>query len=491
MIHQNPLQPACSVTEPKPAPSWRAPLVAACLLGAGLAPSASAALNPSQQAIFNYITNSSVCGGSGGGGGGGDIGDIGSISDGALSRGLAVAPAADLGTQLNCNRGNGAANVFWDDIERLDDVDISQEQLEQILQGFAYEETTTQGTLHVEVAGSQAANIAARIAELRSGSLGLRRAAAPQRNRRTLALDHKTLPQGLNGGAAGSGDSRLGFFFNGRLDTGDKDATSTETGFDFDGFGLTAGMDYRVTDSTVLGAAIGFGKTEADYQFNAGDMDVDGYTLSLYGTHYAGAQFYVDGILSYSNNKFESTRRFTTAGGDALTAVGDTDGNVLNAGVGAGWEIQSGATTFGPYIRFNYTEVDIDEFRESGASFWGMAIDGQELESVNGVLGIQFTHALSQSWGVLLPHARLEWVHEFENERRIINARFLGAVQSNTGLTPILQPTDDPDQDYFNIAVGLSAQFGSGAAAFVQYEGVAGLDTINEHALEFGVRFDY
>ena len=63
------------------------------------------------------------------------------------------------------------------------------------------------------------------------------------------------------GEAAGSsGESwfagRLGAFLSGSLGTGDADGSSEEAGYDVTLFSISAGLDYRITDSFVAGAAI-------------------------------------------------------------------------------------------------------------------------------------------------------------------------------------------------------------------------------------------
>ena len=48
--------------------------------------------------------------------------------------------------------------------------------------------------------------------------------------------------------------------------------------------------------------------------------------------------------------------------------------------------------------------------------------------------------------------------------------------------------TVDPDRDFFNVAVGVSAVLRHGFSAFAQYETVLGLDDINVHHVAFGLR---
>ena len=51
--------------------------------------------------------------------------------------------------------------------------------------------------------------------------------------------------------------------------------------------------------------------------------------------------------------------------------------------------------------------------------------------------------------------------------------------------------TDDPDRNYFNLGLGLAAQFAHGRAAFVSYETVLGRNAASSQALTLGVRLEF
>jgi hypothetical protein len=50
--------------------------------------------------------------------------------------------------------------------------------------------------------------------------------------------------------------------------------------------------------------------------------------------------------------------------------------------------------------------------------------------------------------------------------------------------------TDEPDENYFNWAVGLSATFANGLSGFIDYESVESLDTITMQELSIGLRYE-
>jgi outer membrane lipase/esterase len=319
----------------------------------------------------------------------------------------------------------------------------------------------------------QASNIGARLLELRAGVRGISLAG--------LELDGKPVFAGLmpleTGGAAGEGTelwSRLGAFINGAYHFGEVDSTFNQLGFDFDSGGVTAGVDYRLTDNLVLGAAFNYVGTGSDFDQAGGELDSDSYSGSVYGTFYATESFYIDGIVSYRGIDYESTRNIPynispnllAPGGDPVNtqATADPDGEQFSVNAGGGYDLALGALTVGPYAHVSYINLDIDAFSEQGGLGWGMRFPDQEIDSVTTTLGAQLSYAVSTPFGVLLPHVRGEWHHEFEDDSRNIAVRFLGDTTS--GL-PFNIVTEDPDRNYYNFGAGVSGTFARGISAFL------------------------
>jgi outer membrane autotransporter protein len=353
--------------------------------------------------------------------------------------------------------------------------------------------------------GTQIANLAIRLSALRSGAtgIGLGGLAINMRDETLAAEDflgREDGGNGLNGGAA-SGDSiadfgRLGVFVTGTLTNGDQDATSNEAGFDFDTWGLTAGADYRFTDQFVLGAAVGYTNVDSNVKGKGGDLDLDGWGVAVYGTYYQSESFYLDGILSYGRNDFDQNRKVVYQFTDANVNQkfdADYDGNVFAAAIGAGYDFVFGGLTLAPEGRLRYVYADVDSYNEkasnpgSAGSGWWLHVDDQDYTSFTSSLGGRASYAWSLSWGVLLPLARVEWYHEFDPGNDDVKQRFI----DDTSGTTILLPVDDDDENYFNLGLGLSAQFAKGRSAFVYYQKLLGYKDLDQDAVNLGLRFEF
>lgn len=352
----------------------------------------------------------------------------------------------------------------------------------------------------------QSQNLAARMAALRGGVGGFSFAGLGfDRNGQRLSAAELARQYGAEarGGAAAADDAgfgRLGVFVNGTVIIGDQDASINESGFDFDTTGITLGLDYRFTNTLAAGLALGYMTTDTDFDGDGGKLDSEGFNITLYSTWYPTDRFYLEGSVGYggSDHDQERTIRYTltlptsTINVDQ-TATADFLGDQLAVVVGGGYEFRRGSLTFGPLAQLQYLDAEVDGYRErvsnpaAAGSGWALRIDDQQFDSLTLSLGGQASYALSQSWGVLSPQLRVEWIHEFQDDGESVTGRFIG----DSSATAFSLATDDPDSDYFNLGVGLSAVTAGGLSGFVFYQRVLGFEDLDHNTVNAGVRWEF
>lgn len=351
----------------------------------------------------------------------------------------------------------------------------------------------------METGTQQLTNVGARLAALRSGSKGFDISAlsinmdgSNVSGNRLAAL----LVPGLSGGGASAdqGDvfGRWGFFLNGTVNLGNRDTTRNEKGFDYDSVGVTAGADYRFSSSFVAGAAFGYGVNNVDYDANGGGLDTATWHLAAYATKSLSDNFYVEGVIEYGWNDYDSTRNLSyqiTPGLDpvARRAKADYGGSQFGASLGAGYDLSQGAFSYGVYGRVGYLDVRVDDIREQNAGGLNLVIDGFDATSVTSVLGARISRAFTTSRAVLVPQARFEWEHEYDDDASTISARFA----ADPTATNFAIATDDPDRDYFRLGIGLSAVFPHGVSSFVNYNALLDKRDWTDHMIDAGVRVEF
>lgn len=382
---------------------------------------------------------------------------------------------------------------------------ITDDQLADGLQHIATEELAASGQLGTEV-GSNRINIGInRLVEVRRGAKGFSIAGLSPGSNTLLAANSQQLDSysGERGGAAGDSEvwDKLGVFITGNYSTGDRDRTRRTDSFDFDTYGATLGMDYRFTENLILGAAITYNDLDSDFDKRStvpgGGVDADSWGGFVYGTYYQD-RFYIDGLAGYASSDYDVRRKINITnnnsnvfGGEDIKASvkGSPDSDDYTASIGGGYHFGQGALSYGPYGRLSYLKVEVDDYKESGAGKFGLNldVDGQDWKSVTSVLGGQISYASSREYGVLMPQGRLAWVHEYEDDSTRMKATYVDDPRNNT----LLAITDDPDSDYFELGVGVSAVFKNGVQAFFNYDTILGMDDFTIHMFTLGGRWEF
>ena len=284
--------------------------------------------------------------------------------------------------------------------------------------------------------------------------------------------------------AGGDPSQRLGIFINGQGSIGTQDTTANETGFRAQTAGLTAGADYRFTDNFIFGAAVGYLRTRSDFYEAVGQAKTQGFSFSLFGTYHHKNGFYIDSIANFGLNYYDTDRNVSSNGAIAKSNTKGTQGGVS---ITAGYDVNRQALSFGPYVRATYLRSNVRGFDESGGGGADLQMDSTTLNSLTTDVGLQAAFAISTSWGVLSPSAKIEWEHQYADSSRLLTGSLVIDPQQQI----FAVPTDDPDRNYFNVGVGLAAQFAHGRSAFVSYETVIGRSNTSNHAATLGVRMEF
>jgi outer membrane autotransporter protein len=369
------------------------------------------------------------------------------------------------------------------------------------LSRLAPEEVAAQGSASIEAASTQHTNINTRLVALRRGDIGMNLGGLTV-NYAGIAFNQRLfeglLPKDKKARGSGAGDidelqGRWGAFINGNVNFGEKDESQRESGFDFDTTGITFGLDYRFDHQFVAGAALGLSRYDSDYNDAAGNLEMDAWSLSAYGTYYKGDNIYVDGLIQIGANSYDTKRRINSAEAPDQFGLGDTDGREYAFNLSAGYDYRKNAWTLTPYGRLSYTRARIDAYTETASSPTAagfgsvLHIEDQDLKSLVLVLGGNFSYTVSTPQAVLMPQLRFEWEHEFEDDSRFINARF---VNDPTRSVFAIE-TDETDRDYLNLGLGISAVFSQGRTGYLFYETRLGQDDITLHRINAGLRIEF
>ena len=153
------------------------------------------------------------------------------------------------------------------------------------------------------------------------------------------------------------------------------------------------------------------------------------------------------------------------------------------AGLSVGYDHYAGPWTFGAVAGMDLvvSEIDAYEERDNGTAL-AQFYRKQRTRSLTSSLGALASYTFGLGWGTLTPEIRATWVHEYDEDARVIETG-LAAAQNNT----INIATDAPDRDYLRWSLGLIAEFNGGVQAFTTYERNASHRLLDEWSLSAGV----
>lgn len=386
---------------------------------------------------------------------------------------------------IRCN-GLQTNNTTANQVDALDEL---------VADDFAVARTQT-----LLFANTQYASVMDRLMALRGGAKGLSLAGL------NIIVDGKSVPlaqlhdmvTGLLGGGASADEpggllsDKWGMWARGNYSFGEKDRNSSSPAFDADQWAMVGGLDYRFNDKLVGGVSLAYGQSSIDFNpREEGGLDTDTWAISLYGSAYAARNLYFDAIVNVANADYGADRNITYVDGTGLVNVdarGDTDGMTYSAGLSGGYDFLVGGLTLSPNVGFFYVDATIDSFTEKGAAGLNLIYDEQTFQSFTGNLGFRVTYAWNLSWGVLLPHLRVDYVREFKDDVDVFGVRF-AADPNATSAPPILVETDNPDESYWRLATGLSAQFIHGISGYIEYQRLESFEFISFQDVSMGLRF--
>lgn len=263
------------------------------------------------------------------------------------------------------------------------------------------------------------------------------------------------------GQLAGSGEYGLWLQAFGGQSSQDKHAEYS--GFDANTSGLTIGADTRLSSGWVVGSAFSYGRTDLSQQdYRNGDSsDIDTYQL----TGYVGRDFglwYIDGMLGYAQQKYQTKRNTSVAG----VADGDFDGDQLLAKVEAGYPIAlGGQLTLTPLAGIEWSRLELDSYTEEGAGVLSLQVKGEHAQRTASNLGARLEMPIDMDHGATLyPSAHARWVHQFDSDGIDTTAAFIGGGSS------FVTPGQKLAADTYIAGVGITYRQANGSTIGLQLD---------------------
>lgn len=368
---------------------------------------------------------------------------------------------------------------------------LTEEQMHTAVQALAPVQMNSQKQIGVEA--SKISALSARLFDLRSGARGFVMSmnginVAPTK---TGGL-RSPGAQGASGGAAGADSDiagKWGSFVNVAYNWGNVDRTDRQDPYSYDSINVVGGLDYRATESFVVGGALNYNYTDAKYDQNLGSVKSNTLGVAGYATYYV-SNWYFDGFLSYGYASYDTTRNIfipssTTQPAVNAVASANPNGDQAAGSIGLGYNLYGQHIDLTPFARFTYIWVRNKAFKEDEPAFGlGLSVNERQVQSGQSALGLKLSKNFNTASGVFVPYFTAQWVHEFLNGSTGITAKYVNDPFAGS----FFIPTENPDRDFGVFTVGATGTFANNLSAFVQFSAAAFLDNISNYSLVAGLR---
>ena len=242
----------------------------------------------------------------------------------------------------------------------------------------------------------------------------------------------------------------------------------------------TAGIEYHPNYYQTLGFAASWIESDVELGRGLGGSELTGLALALYGSWYDGP-LYIDGLVSYGWLDHDLSRQVP----NGRTALADAESESWSAQLNTGYNFEAGRFVTGPFARVDYSQGEIEAYRERGGGLLNLEVDGQNYNSLLSQLGWQISMPVETRIGLLSPHIRGAWVHEYLNEAETVNATLV-SFPANRLRSEIVSTTDD----YAVIGAGLVLTRSDLFSLAADYEVWLGDDLFNQAgSLSLSIQF--
>jgi uncharacterized protein YhjY with autotransporter beta-barrel domain len=271
---------------------------------------------------------------------------------------------------------------------------------------------------------------------------------------------------------------RWGVWANGYGDFVHIDGTSIANGYGFVTGGMSAGVDYLITDHFAVGLFGGYSHNWVNFT-PSGSADMNTGRGGVYATYFQQG-WWINAAAWAGYNSF-STSRQAVAG----TANGSSNGYEVSTFGDAGYDFHCGDLAFGPTVSMQYTTAHISGFGETG-SLVPLNIHGDSQDSLRTDVGGQAYYKFHLGNIPVIPNLRLAWEHEYFYSNLPITA----TAPALDGATGTFYGPDE-GHDSMIINANIAVQWTPRIWTTIGYDGQVARDHYNANAVSGTFSFSF
>jgi outer membrane autotransporter protein len=177
----------------------------------------------------------------------------------------------------------------------------------------------------------------------------------------------------------------------------------------FQSKGITLGVDQRIFDDLIIGAAAGYGFNESELDNMENNIKSNQKTGTVYLSYLTKSNFNFDALVGYGDLKFDQQRY-----SDGLL-TGVRAGNSMFSSIKLSRVLSVNDFRFQPYLKADLSESRLHAYSEMGSS-QAAAYDKANIRSNSVSTGLNVSYPIPLSRGTLVPSMRMEYTRNNQGD---------------------------------------------------------------------------
>lgn len=233
-------------------------------------------------------------------------------------------------------------------------------------------------------------------------------------------------------------------------------------GYDADTYGVAIGADKKVGTNFRVGVSASYANSQIDSKSISRETEVDTYQANLYAGYERG-NYFANGMLGFAWNEYDTTRVIP----GVAVADGSTDGQTYLARLGGGYDhkVRDSKLTITPNASLTYAHNIVDSYTETGAGVLNLNVDTDNIDMLQGKLGVDFGYEYKTPNTSIRPEIRLGVLHDIIGDEQATTSSFTG--------------------------VGTSFSTNGADVAKTSFVAGAGVDLVRNNGLTLSADYDY
>jgi outer membrane lipase/esterase len=252
-------------------------------------------------------------------------------------------------------------------------------------------------------------------------------------------------------------------------------------GFDSSPLGVTIGGDRRMSEHTLVGAALSFNQSRPDWG-DAGSYKLQDLSLSMYGGYRNGA-LSITGSVSVATLDID-TRRRVALGTATREHRGSVEGSRFGIGAQVAYALQTGAVHHGPVVSVLHQVVTVPGFDEA-------ATDGSTSSSLSYRSQKRNSTLFSGGWqaqyhaGDWTPYGAIKFNYDAQADERTLG------MSGSASTIDYKLPVAGVPRSYASVNLGVIGRIGNGMQIGFDVDTIVGKSDLKDTRLTASLRMPF